>query len=238
MNYSLERKYIQLLKKKIEAALALDNSNGSTKASDLEYVAKVVKEKSGISLSLSTLKRIWKENFAQLPQPTTLNALVTVLDYNNWQEFKQANYIKSRFNTQKIIRISIGLFVIILAAIMLIRFSGHERSSKISAIKINGPVHFTTKKTITKGLPNTVIFNYDVSNVEADSFFNNQILWIILKKTLKQTAFFSSKPGTVISENQSIRKEKPLQRSITNRDTTKHTWWPTTVLLPCSPYIS
>ena len=174
MNNSLEKKYIQLLKKKIETALALDNSNGSTKASDLEYVAKVVKEKSGISLSLSTLKRIWKENFAQLPQPTTLNALVTVLDYNNWQEFKQANYIKSRFNTQKIIRISIGLFAIILAAIVLIRFSRHERSSKISAIKINGPVHFTTKKTITKGLPNTVIFNYDVSNVVADSFFFQQ----------------------------------------------------------------
>ena len=174
MNNSLERKYIEILKKEIEKKLALDVSNTSIKASELEYITKVVKDKSGISLSLSTLKRIWKENSTQMPQPTTLNALVRVLDYNNWQEFKQANYIRRNFHTQKIIWISTAFIVIILTAIMLIRFSKQERNSKVSAIKINGPVYFSTKKTVTKGLPNTVIFNYDVRNIKADSFYFQQ----------------------------------------------------------------
>jgi hypothetical protein len=39
---------------------------------------------------------------------------------------------------------------------------------------IKGPVTFTGNKTVSQGVPNTIIFNYDVSNVEADSFFFQQ----------------------------------------------------------------
>ena len=173
MDNSQERKYIEILKKEIEKKLVLDTSNTSIKSSDLEYVAKIVSEKSGISLSLSTLKRIWKEDFSQIPQPTTLNALVTVLDYNNWQEFKQANVIKPYHKDIRKIALPLTGILVIAGIIVLLFFLKSGKKST-TTLKINGPIQFSTKKTVTSGLPNTVIFNYDVSNVQADSFFFQQ----------------------------------------------------------------
>ena len=51
----------------------------------LEFSAE---EKSGIKLSLSTLKRLWKKDYDQTPHPSTLQALVSLLGYKDWQEFK------------------------------------------------------------------------------------------------------------------------------------------------------
>src|SRR5678815_5453301 len=39
---------------------------------------------------------------------------------------------------------------------------------------IKGPVTFTGSKTVSQGVPSTIVFNYDVSNVVADSFFFQQ----------------------------------------------------------------
>ena len=40
--------------------------------------------------------------------------------------------------------------------------------------RITGPIHFEASKTVTRGIPNTVVFTYDVSNVVADSFYLQQ----------------------------------------------------------------
>ncbi|HEY6975201.1 MAG TPA: hypothetical protein VH396_02860, partial [Chitinophagaceae bacterium] len=50
------------------------------------------------------------------------------------------------------------------------------RPGKPGKIKpfVKGPVTFTGNKTVSQGVPSTIIFNYDVSNVEADSFFFQQ----------------------------------------------------------------
>ena len=39
---------------------------------------------------------------------------------------------------------------------------------------VKGPVTFTGNKTVSQGVPSTIVFNYDVSNVVADSFFFQQ----------------------------------------------------------------
>lgn len=41
-------------------------------------------------------------------------------------------------------------------------------------VKVSGPIHFSTQKTVTSGIPNTVVFNYDLSQVKADDFFIQQ----------------------------------------------------------------
>ncbi|WP_436832429.1 hypothetical protein [Parapedobacter sp. DT-150] len=41
-------------------------------------------------------------------------------------------------------------------------------------VNVSGPVRFAAQKTVTSGTPATVIFNYDVSQVAADSFFIQQ----------------------------------------------------------------
>jgi hypothetical protein len=54
--------------------------------------------------------------------------------------------------------------------------SGEESANddEPGLVQITGPVHFEASKTVTSGVPNTVIFKYDVSNVIADSFFIQQ----------------------------------------------------------------
>src|SRR4030095_2221665 len=87
MNHS-EREYINLCKQLIEEKFHFENERGTLRLRDLEYLADSIEEGSGIKLSLSTLKRLWKKDYDQTPHPSTLQALVSVLGFKDWQEFK------------------------------------------------------------------------------------------------------------------------------------------------------
>ncbi len=51
-----------------------------------------------------------------------------------------------------------------------------ERTTKktFDPPRIDGPVQFEASKTVAEGVPNTVVFTYDLSHVEADSFYIQQ----------------------------------------------------------------
>jgi len=174
MNIFSEKDYIRICKREIEKALALDNAKSSFQSRNLEYLSQIIAEKSGITLSLSTLKRIWKEDFKQIPQPATLNALVAVLDYKDWQDFKQkyqnSGLAKPSFRISKKARIVVLLLFLITAFILFFIF----KNNKVNTPVINGEIVFEANNTIASGVPNTVVFTYDVSNVIADSFFIQQ----------------------------------------------------------------
>src|SRR5215831_20723610 len=87
MNHS-ETEYIALCRRLIEEKFQLQNVEGSLRQRDLEYLADSIEERSGIKLSLSTLKRLWKKDYDQTPHPSTLQALVSILGYKDWQDFK------------------------------------------------------------------------------------------------------------------------------------------------------
>src|SRR5215510_9527521 len=87
MNHS-EREHIALCKRLIEEKFQFENCGETLRQRDLEYLADTIEEKSGVKLSLSTLKRVWKKDYDQTPHPSTLQALVSVLGYKDWQEFK------------------------------------------------------------------------------------------------------------------------------------------------------
>ena len=180
MNHS-ERDYIRLCKQLIEEKFHFENENGTLRQRDLEYLADSIEEKSGIKLSLSTLKRLWKKDYDQMPHPSTLQALVSVLGYKDWQDFKlqqtptpSASFTvreKKRiwsFNKWMILPIAIAVAVLF----WLIAFRP-DRPVK-NKLQIKGPITFTGNKTVAQGVPSTIIFNYDVSNVKADSFFFQQ----------------------------------------------------------------
>jgi hypothetical protein len=179
MNHS-EKEYIALSKHLIEEKFQLQNVGGTLRQRDLEYLADSIEEKSGIKLSLSTLKRLWKKDYDQTPHPSTLQALVSVLGYKDWQDFKfreSSTIAPLTANSKKhnlLLRPWLILLVLLGSAtlVWLIAF----RPRKVGKIKpiVKGAVLFTGNKTVSQGVPNTVIFNYDVSNVEADSFFFQQ----------------------------------------------------------------
>jgi hypothetical protein len=81
-----EKEYIEECKRLIEEKFHFihgsapdKNGNGSLRQRDLEYLADSIEEHSGIKLSLSTLKRLWKKDYDQTPHPSTLDALISIL---------------------------------------------------------------------------------------------------------------------------------------------------------------
>ena len=169
-----ENQYIALCKKQIEQKFSFGNGHGYTQR-DLEALSQTIEEKTGVNISLSTLKRFWKNDFKQSPQLATLNALATILDYKDWQDFKKQNRKEPGQSKPLVTGIIIGLAVVVVTSFIIGGLGGgSEKATKPGKIKINGPIHFSTTKTVTSGIPNTVVFTYDVSNVEADSFFIQQ----------------------------------------------------------------
>ena len=169
-----EQYYIKLCRKQIEKKFSFGGIHGYTQR-DLEILSQRLEEKTGVIISLSTLKRFWKSDFKQSPQIATLNALAALLGYRDWQDFKQSSQKSPSYSRPLIVGIVIGLSAIFITAYILRDLntsSGNE--VKATSPIVNGPVEFSAEKTVTSGIPNTVIFKYDVTNVVADSFFISQ----------------------------------------------------------------
>jgi hypothetical protein len=66
----------------------------------------------------------------------------------------------------------IPAFAALIALVWLLAFRP-ERTGKLRP-SVKGPITFIGNKTVSQGVPNTIIFNYDLTHVEADSFFFQQ----------------------------------------------------------------
>ena len=172
-----EKDYIVLYRTLVEKKLMLGNGDGKVKQRDLEYLADHIEQKSKVRLSISTLKRVWKDDFAQEPHPTTLDALASALDFADWPSFKKANAathvdalpsepLAAKQKMSMRFYLALGLAIIVAGVIAILGFGLGKKKLKLPAV-----IPFRADKTVTQGVPNTVIFNYDVSNIEADSFF-------------------------------------------------------------------
>lgn len=181
MNLS-EREYIILCRQLIEEKFHFGNENGTLRRRDFESLADSIEEKSGIKLGLSTLKSLWKKDFDLTPHPSTLQGLVSALGYKDWQEFKLKESLvsappppalpskKASTDFKRWMILTALIAVTILIWLIAFRHPGSGKGKPL----IKGPVGFTGNKTESQGLPDTVIFNYDLSNVKADSFFFQQ----------------------------------------------------------------
>lgn len=165
-----DKDYIRLWKAEVIRALPSYSSEGWTQR-DLERLAELITEKSGVTISLSTLKRIWKDQFVKLPHPTTLDALVSVLGYDKWHSFVAQHPGKEEGPNQKIPSkkwlIPAGVLTLVTVIIVIQSLS---LTSKDAPVRIKGPVAFGSDKTLASGVPNTVMFNFDLQHVVADSF--------------------------------------------------------------------
>jgi len=178
MNHS-EREYINLCKQLIEEKFHFENEGGTLRQRDLEYLADSIEEGSGIKLSLSTLKRVWKKDYDQTPHPSTLQAIVSVLGFKDWQEFKlkstpEPSIVAPKKTPKVFLRRWMALPAIMAVALLFWLIAFRPRKQDKTKPMVKGPVTFTGNKTVSQGVPSTIVFNYDVSNVVADSFFFQQ----------------------------------------------------------------
>lgn len=149
---------------------------------ELEQLADQIEQRSGIRLSLSTLKRLWRDDVTQLPHPSTLNALVSVLGHASWADFKQATVLTSspspatNPNPQPVRRLAAVWWWTAAASAalvtLLVLLQATNRGPR--PLTLPADIPFQADKTVTLGVPNTVEFRYDVSGINADSFFIQQ----------------------------------------------------------------
>lgn len=165
-------------KKLIESKINWGDSNDWTNQ-DFVALSEKIQEQLSVSLSHVTLKRIWgKVKYDSLPNTHTLNTLVQFIGYENWREFKLKNgngiappiealtereVVKSAGPNKKIFK-----FIDVIATILLLTgciFTFIQ--AKIS--KLNpADYSFSSKKVITVGVPNSVIFDYDATKAPTD----------------------------------------------------------------------
>lgn len=177
--------FLEICKKKIEEKYHLGNGDQRLKQRDFEYLIDLIEEKSETKLSISTLKRLWRETSGQNPHPATLDALVSILGYKDWLQFKVDNASElakpepakptenKRESSFQIPKIKPALFAVggfVVLAVLIISFT----SKSIVTPADSEDVSFSVSNTVETGVPTTVIFNYDLNDIAADTFYIQQ----------------------------------------------------------------
>jgi hypothetical protein len=147
---------------------------------DFEHISAVLEKKSGIVISSTTIKRLSNGEFSRLPQVATLNAIANYFGFTNWQEYRSSEeHVSSEpALAEKAVdakaprlsrpRLMLVLLVIpILAAVFFMSRNKHDLGNLDEAV-------FTAKTNTDNKVPNTVVFNYNIDNINADSFFIQQ----------------------------------------------------------------
>jgi hypothetical protein len=147
---------------------------------DFEILNQLIFEKTKVSLSESTLRRIWgRVEYNHLPSTTTLDTLSKFAGFESWRAFtrqrkpsvlSQKTVEQPAINVKKMPGwwIAIVLIVIAISGISLISMYVKKTSSASK-----GAALFNTKP-VTRSLPNSVIFTYDVKTNPGDSVFIQQ----------------------------------------------------------------
>ena len=147
---------------------------------DLVFLCDHIEAKTGVVISLSTIKRLINGQFSRLPQIATLDALAQTLGYAHWQGFVAAAAEESAADlprpaasrsrgTRRLrwLLPAAALLCVALASLAVMRMGRHRIAGASTA-------RFSAAKVTGNDLPNTVVFTYDVEGVTADSFFIQQ----------------------------------------------------------------
>lgn len=137
---------------------------------EYEILVEKIFNSTGVLLSISTVRRIWNNDFKNLPHKSTLDALAEFAGYNDWQSFTESQVrlemrVKKSGGQQRVVITSIFLIVII--ALSIFAFIKYQPV----AIKIAGPIVFDYYQKNNSEVPNIIVFEYDVRNIIADSFY-------------------------------------------------------------------
>lgn len=177
-----EQKIVQASLQKIFNLNGYSNSESMTQR-DYEHISAEIEKKSGIVISGITIKRLSNGAFSRSPQIATLNAFANYFDFKTWQDYKSSlnQHQKPDEPTKPVIdipkknklRFPAFLKWIPLSVITLLIFSYYLYSKKASTKNFD-KASFSAHKTTSNQIPNTVVFNYNIDDVVADSFFIQQ----------------------------------------------------------------
>jgi len=169
-----DQAHVTQLKQLIEDKIAWGDSNHWTHQ-DFNELSERIWQKTQTKLSATTLKRLWdKVNYQSQPATNTLNALARFAGYEHWRDFVGSKPYTSpitekEFPKQKATPqiISKKLAILLLISVLVLVVLGFNRW-------VNRPLEIETyqvnfsSEPVAQGVPNTVIFHYDVSELPYD----------------------------------------------------------------------
>jgi len=198
---------------------------------DFEILNELILEKTKVSLSASTLRRLWgRVEYNHLPSGTTLDTLARFAGSENWRAFTKRNkdtlvltaskeVISEEVAEQpakKFAQKTGWLFktILIIAGAIVVSLLGIYGKRTPSEPK--STVLFHTRP-VTRSLPNSVIFTYDVKTNPGDSVFIQQS-WdpdtrVIVDKNKHQFTSVYYRPGfyhAKLGVNNKVVKEQLL----------------------------
>lgn len=156
---------------------------------DFEKLSEAIYDRTQVSLSVTTLKRIWgRLKYDSAPTLTTLNTLAQFAGYIDWLDFKQKEtqagepiVIAKEPPPRKKTKFWVAGFagsLILIVGVYFLFLSARQKQPHYDESQFE----FSANKMITEGVPNSVIFHY-AARVKPDSLFIVQT-WDITRKQL------------------------------------------------------
>ncbi|WP_405380856.1 hypothetical protein [Maribacter sp. LLG6340-A2] len=186
---------------------------------DFNDLGRHIQEETGTLLSVSTLKRLsGKINYSSQPNKATLNALAEYIGYPNWVSFanketgqvlKRRDWGKTKIPTKYAILLLLLILAFLTAAYLSINLGGTTYDS--NNFVFNG-------ESVSNGLPNSVVFNYDATAADDQSKIEIQQDWdeskrVIVNKNDSVSTSIYYRPGFFKSKlvvDGNIVKEKDI----------------------------
>ena len=185
----MKNTHLDQCKTQIEDKLGWGPSDQWT-TQDFEELSVRIQDATGQVISSTTLKRLWgRVAYDNKPSRHSLDTLALFIGYDSWRTFtsahpqspqQEASTMNSpqeggrpRYRGASIAILSVGM--LILGASTILWLGSRTNASPPT------PVQFTSR-SVSLDLPSTVIFEYDVTKVEADSFFIQQSWDMTLRK--------------------------------------------------------
>jgi len=177
MNWSDIKRLLQVIEEMLDWG-----DPGTWQIKDFEKLSQRIFEKTKISLSESTLRRVWgRVEYNHLPSVTTLDTLSRFAGFESWRTFMHQKPAAGKRDNSKwlsavwskvngVLWLKIALLILI---VTIIGFVGLH-SAKVN-FSIAGKCNSSfTSQPLTRSIPNSVIFNYDVKTCPSDSVFIQQ----------------------------------------------------------------
>ncbi|HWB23982.1 MAG TPA: hypothetical protein VG738_00815 [Chitinophagaceae bacterium] len=194
--------------------LKLDWGEGATwQTRDFEELSQRILNETGVSLSISTLRRLWgRVEYNHLPSTTTLDALAKFAGYNSWRDFTKSSTQNKEDETE---RIAIEIEPAVQKKALLSKKSWMAAAALLVLVVMGGIIgafafrrgqrqvdlsaYSFSSRLLTRTLPNSVVFTYDASAAPEDSIYIQQS-WdpstrTLVDKNLHQHTFVYYEPG-------------------------------------------
>ncbi len=164
---------VELLRQ-IETQLSWGNSQDWT-GRDFQELSERILQSTGERLSITTLKRVWgRIQSTTSPSDATLDILSRFGGYANWRAFRRtlepveaAAVVPDIPQSPKRQYRAWGIGLIVLALLIILGWTQRWGSTPAAeeAVILSDSVTFELEK-VTIGIPNTVIFRYDIGDIE------------------------------------------------------------------------